>query len=431
MSGAIGMFGALLDASLLDIAAVTEDARRYDPDLVYGRSNIWDNNTVPLVVAATAWRREPLARTGLRWMADYGGDRRKWMIDTIPAIAGLLPPPEPVVVRRDRDGNVQPSRTWSLTGDSALSLGADYDLASSAVSRLTVQRAGDSLRASLDVEVDRRYEDPAPGVAPAELHFNLTGVSELRFDANAGSGLTLGCDPAGVTISVGSGAMRATGATVWIKDLRWHLSLAGREAAETAPPYVATPWQPHPFGRRPLLGWADVATYVLHTAILELRSSRRPYRHSDLEAAGLARRFRGAGRGIIDAASHHGRARQRAFRDLIQTWVAGDDELWEHSRIWDIIEKLNLVPPKRRLVLRRARPAGTAQMVRVAYGAGLAEADILAAVPAGDGRWRLARSTTKGVRTFRVSATAFQRTIELDNADGPLSSTDHTLIVRA
>lgn len=51
---AIAAWGALLDRSVEEIAAASQDARTFDRELIIKVSDVWDNNTYPFVRAALA-----------------------------------------------------------------------------------------------------------------------------------------------------------------------------------------------------------------------------------------------------------------------------------------------------------------------------------------------------------------------------------------
>ncbi|WP_147943253.1 hypothetical protein [Microbispora sp. CSR-4] len=197
---ALRALGALLDRSLLQIAEASADARTYDRRTVNEVADVWDNNTFPLFHAATARTsigRERRARAALSWMADFGPERRSWMVEQAAAaghpLERSLPPPI-ARPRRTRDfrGHVTPSAR-PLTAEAALELATGYDVAAGEVRSLLIERAGERLTGSLVLIVPRRYDaGPQAGDLP-ELHLWLEDVTGVHFDSDDRRGATLPC----------------------------------------------------------------------------------------------------------------------------------------------------------------------------------------------------------------------------------------------
>ncbi|GAA1592276.1 hypothetical protein GCM10009804_55740 [Kribbella hippodromi] len=335
------LWGAVLDRSLESIAAASADARAFDRTLIVRVSDVWDNNTFPFVHAAVARgsRQAVLAEAGFRWMADFGTERRDWVLEQAAACGRSLSLP-PVSRteggRRGYDGKVHAPQE-PLTPEVAVALATDYDLASTRVRHLVVERSADGLRAALLLAADRRFEIDQDDAGPAELDLRFDGVEELRFDSSNSLGTTIADQ-----LTIGpTGVLRATHATSWIHDSWWHHSTAGHAADAATPPNptvrrAAT--LPGPAARRAgraggrLADAGLLAAIVLHRAMLDVRAVRYPSLADEMPVHKIARAFAGSGAAMIAAGGLRVR-RQAAFRRLIEHWIAaGGDELAPYLR---------------------------------------------------------------------------------------------------
>ncbi|TLP52404.1 hypothetical protein [Microbispora triticiradicis] len=241
---ALGALGSLLDASLLRIAEASADARTYDRRAIYEIADVWDNNTFPLFHAATARTsigRERRARAALAWMADFGLERRSWMVEQAEAagrpLEQLLPPPvaEPAHKRNHR-GPVTP-RYVPLTAEAALGLSTDYDLAAARVRTLLLERAGTRLTGFLVLAAPRRYDGGPQAVELPELHLRLEDVTDVGFDSGDRMGAALQCGAEEIVLRIGAnGRLDAAWgfclATFFIPPLMTTFSKCGSRLAE-------------------------------------------------------------------------------------------------------------------------------------------------------------------------------------------------------
>ena len=312
MTGA-ALFAALLDRSIARIGELAADGRSFDRLEVIRLADIWDNNTFPfLQVALTRCPglRERRARVALEWMAAGGPERRAWM-----DAAGerALPAPGETRYSRDYAGRVH---AYSAPLDPA-GVALDYDLAGAEVRTLRVERAGTGLAGFADLAAPRRY--PAPGAfGDAVLRIRFEEVDAVQFDSADAVGAALARDLGGVEIGLGErGRLHAARATVWFDDSAWHLSSAGRAADATTP-------QRNPPGPGPLPvavhGPARDAGYVLHRAMLEIRSVRYAKLVGRVPVGEMCDAFAGAGRRLLAASRRYGPGRDREFRRLIDEW---------------------------------------------------------------------------------------------------------------
>jgi hypothetical protein len=324
-------FAGLLDRSVREIARLSADARTFDGARIGGIADIWDNNTFPLVSAASTVRpwRNRRARAGLRWMAGLGAARRALMVDLDPALDGMLPAAAlEGAVYRDYLANVRPG-TFPVTAEIVAGLATDYDLAAASVRSLTVRPAATGPEVRLTLAAPRRFTPSMQRLASnasrrpwpaAPLHFTFVDVTGIRFDAGDRVGMTATLTDAGPAVAIGhSGGLRARCASVWPDDPLWHESAAGR-AADAVTPHA----RPKP--RRPVrTSWLTVQQRAAARALVDLMVQVRlvsyyPDQAARIPLRGICRVAADAGGAILAAGAHHGRARRRAFAELIQRW---------------------------------------------------------------------------------------------------------------
>ncbi|MEV4003179.1 hypothetical protein [Actinomadura sp. NPDC049753] len=342
-SVAAAAFGALLDRSVAQIEAVATDGRMFDREAVRWVSDVWDNNTFALfrvAVARTRWSRERRARVALAWMADFGAERRAWMVQQAGSaghrLEPLLPAPGPETVPgRDYRGVMRPRRV-PLTEDSAAELAADYDLAGAQVRTFQVERAGDRLVGFVEAVAARRFPIGSDDAGPAELEMWLDDVTEARFDAGDRSPVTVCAGPDRIVVGLGGdGVIRAKSGSVYCDDSYWHLSGAGLTADRRTPPLGERPAWPDPL-RRPerLDGAALAAATLLRGVMWDIRTVRYVHRVGVVPIAPLCRVLAGAGTQVLAAGRRGGaRRREEAFRRLVEEWLdcAGPAL---HHRLW-------------------------------------------------------------------------------------------------
>ncbi|WP_432924252.1 hypothetical protein ACQPZZ_28970 [Microbispora sp. CA-135349] len=326
---ALGALGSLLDRSLLQMAEASADARTYDRQAIYGVADVWDNNTFPLFHAATAFTsigRERRARAALDWMADLGPEQRSWMIEQAEAaghsLERLLPPPVAKPLHtRDYRGQVSPPFI-PLTAEAALELGTDYDFAAAEVRTLLIERVGTRLTGSLVLAAPRRYDGGLQAADPPELNLRLEDVTDVHFDSNDRLRIALHCRPAEIVIGVGaSGRLRATTGTVYPDDPAWHLSTAGRAADQRTPPRQEQTRRT-PERRRPRPeGAVLVAARTVHSVMLEIRMVRYAHFADRIPVRLLTNALVGAGTDILAAGARRGDRREKAFHNLVETWI--------------------------------------------------------------------------------------------------------------
>jgi len=316
------IFGFLLDASIEQISAVSADARNYDGQRIRSLSDIWDNNSFPLVAAATSGR--PLriwrARTGLRWMAELGSTRRAWMIDVEPSLARILPAAKDLSVYRDHQGYVQPG-TVTLDAAQIAGLEEDYDFSSAQVRSVSMEATSAAgLMARLSVEVQRRYRagDDADGARDALLRFTFPDVSDFRFDAGDRHGLSVVCGDGGVCVVIGQDGFIGTGSgEVRPDDWTWHRSRAGMAADAVTAPRALRRRRERRVSTKALAGQPYLAARLLHRAMLIIRTVRYPHLAPCVPVHRLALALAGAGSDIVAAGA------RRGFGDLMRKWIAG------------------------------------------------------------------------------------------------------------
>ncbi|MEV4808155.1 hypothetical protein AB0K18_49925 [Nonomuraea sp. NPDC049421] len=333
MGTALRALGSLLDRSLAQIAEASADARIYDRQTIYKVADVWDNNTFPLFHAATAYTsvgRERRARAALAWMADLGSARRSRMVEQA-ATAGhslerLLPPPAANPPRsRDYRGQVRPS-TIPLTADAALELGTDYDFAAAEIRTLLLERAGTRMTGSLVLVPPRRYNGGLQAGEPPELKLWLEDITNIHFDSDDRIGVALHCQAGKIVIGIGaSGELRATSGTVYPHDYAWHLSTAGQTADQQTPPPGQRTRRTSERRRPRPKGAVLVAARILHSVMLEIRMVRYAHLSDRVPVRPLADALAGAGTDILAAGTLRGRRREKAFRNLVETWIKNGD----------------------------------------------------------------------------------------------------------
>ncbi|MEU7884426.1 hypothetical protein AB0B54_02885 [Microbispora bryophytorum] len=321
--------GALLDRSLAQIAEASADARTYDRQTINEVADVWDNNTVPLFHAATARTsvgRERRARAALALMAELGPERRRWMVEQA-AAAGhsleLLLPPPMAKPRRSRDyrGHVTPP-FMPLTAGAALELATDYDLAAAEVRTLLIERVDGRLTGSLVLVAPRRYDGGPQAGDPPELHLRLENIIDVRFDSDDRRGASLRCRAEETVIGVGAGGrLLVTSGTVHIDDPAWHLSTAGRAADQRTPPREEQPRRTPERQRPRPEGAVLVAARIMHIAMLEIRTVGYAHFADRVPVRLLAGALTGAGTDILAAGALRGGRREKAFRNLVETWI--------------------------------------------------------------------------------------------------------------
>lgn len=114
MVSALGVWGAILDRSIAEMAAASEGA--VDGHLVRRVADVWTNNAqyfVGAAVARPAHRRERLARAGLVWMADFGEVRRGWVLQHAEALGYEMKLPD---LTADHPFAADPPEVGSVSG---------------------------------------------------------------------------------------------------------------------------------------------------------------------------------------------------------------------------------------------------------------------------------------------------------------------------
>ncbi|GAA1421271.1 hypothetical protein [Catellatospora coxensis] len=321
MPPAIDTFGSLLDRSVDDIARHCADARAFDRQAIYRLSDIWDNNTFPLLYAATAptaWGRSRLARRGLRWMGEFGTSRYDWVVEAAPSLVDMLSRPAELRYSRDHMGRLY---CWSvpLTEAGVVSLDVDYDLAGATVRSLDVERAGSVLTARCSIEANRRYATGAADSERAVLHFVLNDVDRVHFDAADRSGSSVTVTAKGVALGLGRhGMVRGARGEIRPDDMYWHLSQAGQAADKVVAP--ERPARDRGVTVRWLRAAPTQAARVLHEAMLHVRAVRHGHLAPRIPAAEIAEVLAGAGSAVVAAGRSRSRASDDTFRQLARRW---------------------------------------------------------------------------------------------------------------
>ncbi|MBE3014110.1 hypothetical protein IL992_33765 [Microbispora sp. NEAU-D428] len=259
-------------------------------------------------------------------MADFGSERRSWVIKQAAAaghpLERFLPPQvaKPPHIR-DYLGRVRPAFR-PLTAEAALELASDYDFAAAQVHTLLVERAGTRLTGCLVLLAPRRYETGLQAGKPPRLNLWLEDVTDVRFDSDERMGVALHVGAEGIVIGVGaSGQLRATSGTAYPDDRSWHLSTAGRAADQRTPPREEQTRRT-PERRRPRPeGAVLVAARIVHSAMLQIRAVRHARFADRIPVRLFARALAGAGTGILAAGALRGSRRERAFHNLVETWI--------------------------------------------------------------------------------------------------------------
>ncbi|SCL51011.1 hypothetical protein [Micromonospora chersina] len=426
MSSPLEAFAGLLDRSVQEIATLAADARSFDASRIGRVADIWDNNTVPLVAAASApWPlRSRRASAGLRWMADLGADRRRLIVDLDPSLDRVLPAARPErSVHRDYQGRVFPG-AFPLTAEIIAALAQDYDLDNGTVRAFTVGPADSGLQVQLTLAAPRRFTPSTGRVArdgsikpwpAAPLRFTFDGVTDLRFDAEDRLGMVVSRDSVGSAVAIGrSGRLRAIEASVWPDDPRWYESTAGQAADLTTP-------HGRPQRRK------SVRTSALTTpqraaarALVMLMSHARLVHHYPNQAAGvpildICRVAAGAGSAILAASARHGAARQKAYAEL--------EQRWRHVPPTAPPDAVRSGP----VLLRHARydePHDDHDVPRRGC------AVLLAAVPDADpaSPWALASEEITQPSRFRIASTAFDGVQHVSHDAGTLSIGDKLVV---
>ncbi|MFG1611059.1 hypothetical protein [Actinoplanes sp. NPDC049265] len=305
---AAATLAALLDRSIARVGELAADGRCFDRGEVVRACDVWDNNTGPFfrVACSPWWARERRGRQALCWLADFGDRRRDW----VAGLVGdrLLPPARPdPPFHRDRRGVVQPA--WDVLTATALDyLTRDYDLAGAEVTGIHVERAGAAITGRVTLTARRLFDAPEATV-PAVVRLMLGDIRTVRLDSADATGAAADLGAGGVTIRAGSrGVLAGADATFIVEDDQWHLSSGGRAADARAADLVRGDRRPLD---RPALGVpASNASFVLHRAMLLIRSVRYAKLVGRAPLRELSAGLKGAGEAILSAA-HSDRALQR------------------------------------------------------------------------------------------------------------------------
>jgi hypothetical protein len=403
-------------------------------------SDVWDNNTFPLFLAATATRRSERERrslAALTRMAGFGTERRTWMREQA-ATAGysldaLLPAPEPVLPRRDYRGRVM-AAPGPLTPTLAADLAKDYELASAGVQYLLVERGGRRLDCHLKLAVPRAYQTGDAGdPALAVVLLRLEDLCQTEFDSADAHGAVLQSAFGEVVIRVGEhGVFRAARATAWPDDRLWYLSSAGRRADYVTPSRNEREAHRRPRQKGALSPTAYAAATILQHAMFEMRSVRYSGRAPHVPVEELSHALAGAGEAVLAAGSARGnRRREHAFGELIETWARSGSpalsrlvatRLRELNVRPDIEHRVPMATDSRRSDSATPRPRRSgswpkAELRMASYAAAREEhgsdeppsARFHFAMPqdTGDGPWRLRGLRCPGLIRFRLRTAAF------------------------
>jgi hypothetical protein len=305
---AVSMFAGLVDHSVQRIRRIAADPRRFDRQEIARIADVWDNNTghfFGVLQTRLWWRRERQAREALRWMADFGSDRREWMIryggEPMRRLLGPAPPDPPF--HRDHQGTV---RCGPLPLEQA-GMDVDYDLAGARVTSVRLECSGAGFGGQVLLRVPRRFAD---GDCVVQLY--LSDVRQAQVDSAGTAGIAISAHPAGVELRIGAGASVLAGSVeVWPDDPLWHLSQTGRAADAVTGPGVRR--LRHPAVTRPT-GAAGAATIAFQQAMVQIRRVRW-----DRSAARVPILQRCAV--LAEAGSRAVAARPRALALLAEQWA--------------------------------------------------------------------------------------------------------------
>ncbi|MER5863166.1 hypothetical protein [Kitasatospora sp. NPDC002040] len=326
---ALHTLAALLDRSLTQIAEAAADARTFDRRRIARVSDVWDNNTIGFVKAATvrpAWVGESFARRALRWMADFGVQRHAWVAESALAPGLLPPPPAPVSPDPAWDWNDDITPPWQqpLTADAL----TPYHLTDCRIVGFQAEYTGDHLHASIELGMRRRYETALLPHGGARLRLLLDGLTALDLTTHSSPRTDLEWRTGDGTVEVllaPHGRLTAREVTLQNEDRFWHLSEAGIAAAAATPPRRRSlPRR----DRRPYgflgNGAAPLAARVVRRALMDMRFVRSAYGVEQQHVLALCRAFDGAGSAVLAAADRG----EQGFRDLVLEWVErGSDPL--------------------------------------------------------------------------------------------------------
>ncbi|MFC4068444.1 hypothetical protein [Actinoplanes subglobosus] len=377
---AVSMFVRLVDRSVEQLAWIAADGRRFDRQEVARIADVWDNNTFNffgMLGVRNRWLRERAARAGLRWMGEFGPERRDWLVasggDRMRRL--LVPVVQRPLYYRDYQNLVRGGvLSWADSG-----VEGDYDLSRATVRVVRVERSGDGYSAWVRVRAPRRFAD-----GDGDLHLEMP-VRRARFDSGDAVGIAwLGGVPIQGTgdalppdresIRVGAlrseeglrigaaGALRGGEVTVWFEDSLWHLSGAARAIEAEVPP-----WRKRSGRREPVVpgpaGSAWDAARAFHQLMIQIRRVRYDRHVGQVPVERMLERLAAAGTRAFEASRMRGEAREQAFQRLSDTWA----EVADNPKAGDRV------------------PAG-ACVTLVSCSPGDAEVTVNFAVPE-DGRW--------------------------------------------
>lgn len=144
-------------------------------------------------------------------------------------------------------------------------------------------------------------------------------VSELWFDADDRTGVTITCTDAGPVVATGRGRLRAASATVWPDDPCWYESTAG-QAADTVTPH-GRQTRRKPVTTATLTEQQRAAARALVTLMLRIRLvGYYPELAGGIPVRELCHAATGAGTAILAAGARRRAARHTAFAELAQRW---------------------------------------------------------------------------------------------------------------
>ncbi|MFB7944491.1 hypothetical protein ACFC6L_06175 [Kitasatospora phosalacinea] len=423
-------FAALLDSSIDRIAELTADARQSDPEEVHWLANVWDNNTSSLFAAATAptrWARGCRSRAALRWMADFGAERRAWVAERT-AAAGfpvehfLLPAERGIQHIRDHRGAID-NFMGDLTPEHADDLAAEYDLAAAEVESLRLEAYGaGAVRGTLGLRLPRRYPDDGRARRPfGRLSVQVGTVTAARFDSTDTRGAAIGFTDGELRLRFGRGGLLGgRGASRWLEDDCWHLSPTGRRYTAAHPPEDDPPVVRLRSDGNPVpSGEARTTAGVLHRVMLAIRCTRFHSGAGRIPVHRLATVLTGAGNRILDAGARRGAARDRAFRVLADDWrrrggVQFDEALRD---LFSADPTPAPVPARLRLVSYQTSDPGSDRSAALSLH--------LAQPPAPEAPWVLRSLDLKTPGPLHLTLDDFHRTAVPDLTPGRLAFGPH------